>query len=219
MGPLLPLLMAAGPILGQVLGGAAKGSADQRMSENNQTGDRNRLLAQIYGINQNATQNSVNAGAAERMGQRNQALDEKKFALAAPSVRAGQSVRGSIMQNAQPMTLSGLPDRISSRIPTISGGLSPALFNDNTRALGGEMTRKALIDQLKGDEFAPMEATDFSKGIVDQPELEEYQKAGLLEKILGGAGMVGSIIGGIGQASGAYKAHRAQPGLSGDLGY
>jgi hypothetical protein len=156
--PLLPLLMAAAPLVGKIFGGAAQGSANQRVAENNQTGDQNRLLAQMYGINQNATQNATNAGAAERMGQRNQALDEKKFALAAPSVRAGQSVRGSIMQNAQPVKLSGLPERISSRVPTIEGGLSPALFNDNTRALGGEMTRKALIDQLKGDEFAAWRA-------------------------------------------------------------
>jgi hypothetical protein len=220
MGPLLPLLMAAGPVIGKIFGGQAQGSANQRMAENNQTGDQNRLLAQMYGINQNANQNAVNAGASERMGQRNQALDEKKFALAAPSVRAGQSVRGSIMQNAQPVSLSGLPDRISSRIPTIEGGLSPALFNDNTRALGGEMTRKALIDQLKGDEFAPMEATDFSKGIVDMPEMAEMERAGLLEKILGGAGMAGDIIGGIGEASDAYKRHRAKSEpLDGELGY
>jgi hypothetical protein len=220
MGPLLPLLMAAGPVIGKIFGGQAQGSANQRMAENNQTGDQNRLLAQMYGINQNANQNAVNAGASERMGQRNQALDEKKFALAAPSVRAGQSVRGSIMQNAQPVSLSGLPDRISSRIPTIEGGLSPALFNDNTRALGGEMTRKALIDQLKGDEFAPMEATDFSKGIVPMPEMAEMERAGLLEKILGGAGMAGDIIGGIGEASDAYKRHRAKSEpLDGELGY
>lgn len=209
MGPLLPLLMAAGPVIGKIFGGAAQGSANQRMSENNQTGDQNRLLAQLYGINQNATQNATNAGAAERMGQRNQALDEKKFALAAPSVRAGQSVRGSIMQNAQPVSVSGLPDRVSSRIPTISGGLSPALFNDNTRALGGEMTRKALLDQLKGDEFAPMEATDFSKGVLPTPELEEYQRAGFMEKLLGSLGLAGSIAGGIGEASDAYKKGRA----------
>jgi hypothetical protein len=220
MGPLLPLLMAAGPVIGKIFGGQAQGSANQRVVENNQTGDQNRLLAQMYGINQNANQNAVNAGASERMGQRNQALDEKKFALAAPSVRAGQSVRGSIMQNAQPVSLSGLPDRISSRIPTIEGGLSPALFNDNTRALGGEMTRKALIDQLKGDEFAPMEATDFSKGIMPMPEMEEMERAGLLEKILGGAGMAGDIIGGIGEASDAYKRHRAKSEpLDGELGY
>jgi hypothetical protein len=227
MGPLLPLLMAAGPVIGKIFGGQAKGSADQRMAENAQTNaqtsNKNSLLASLYAMQQNATQNATNAGASERMNQRGQALDEKKFALAAPSVRASQSVRGSLMQNGQPVSLSGLPDRVSSRVPTISGGLSPALFNDNTRALGGEMTRKALIDQLKGDEFAPMEATDFSAGILPTPELDdyaEYQKAGLLEKILGGAGMAGDIIGGIGEASDAYKRHRAKSEpLDGELGY
>lgn len=195
-----PLLIPAITAAGSLLSGAAKGSADQRASENNQAAQRNQLLAQLYNTRQGATMNSLIAGANERSNQRGQALDERKFALGAPGVRAGQSVRGSIMQNAQPMTLSGLPDRIASRIPTISGGLSPALFNQNTRDLGGEMTRKALIDQLKGDEFAPMETTDFASGVLAAPKMEDYQKSGLLEKILGGLGLAGTVAGGIGGA-------------------
>lgn len=199
--PLLAML-AAGAI-GRIASGAAHGSADQRHTENQETAEKNRLLAQLYGTNQNATMNALMAGSRERSDQRGQALDERKFALSAPSTRANQSVRGSILQNAQPVTLSGLPDRVSSHIPQISGGLTPAMFSADTRALGGEMTRKALIDQLKGDTFDPMEQTDFNKGVLPLPKMEEYQKAGLLEKILGGVGLAGSLAGGVGQAFGA----------------
>lgn len=199
---LLPAILAGGGAaasgLGSVLSGAAAGSADQRGSENTQAAQRNALLAQIYGTQQGAALNAANAGANEKMNQRGQALDEKKFALAAPSVRANQSVRGSILQNAQPLKLSGLPDRVASHIPTIEGGLSPAMFSDDTRALGGEMSRQALINQLKGDTFDPMESTDFSKSLLPTPKLEEFQKSGLLEKILGGLGMGSAISGAIG---------------------
>ncbi len=206
----LPAITAGAGLLGKLFGGAAKGSADQRTQENNQITDRNRLLAQLYGTQQGATTNALQGQSGEQIAHAGLDMDRRKFALAAPSVRAGQSVRGSIMQNAQPVTLSGLPDRIASRIPTISGGLSPALFNQNTRDLGGEMTRKALIDQLKGDEFAPLEKTNFSGGVLPTPQLEAFQKAGLLEKILGGLGLAGSVVGGLGEAKFGAAGNRSR---------
>jgi hypothetical protein len=201
--------MAAAPLLGKILGNAGKGSADQRGAENTQTAQRNALLAQLYGMQQNATGDALRGQSAENMAHANLDMDRKKFALTAPSVRANQSVRGSILQNAQPVTLSGLPERVASRVPQISGGLTPAMFNADTRALGGELTRKALIDQLAGDNFDPMVKTDFKSGILPQPNLEEYQKSGLLEQILGGGGLVGSILGGIGEASDEWRKRRA----------
>jgi hypothetical protein len=198
---LIPAIMAASGIFG----GAAKGSADQRTSENNQTSQRNALLAQLYNTRQGATSNALSSQSREQSDHAGIDLDRRQFALNAPSRRASQSVRGSILQNAQPMTLSGLPDRVSSRIPQISGGLSPALFNQDTRDLGGELTRSALIDQLRGDDFDPLERTDFSGGVLDSPQLEQYQRPGMLEQILGGLGLAGSVAGGIG---GAIQANR-----------
>lgn len=197
---LLPLLTG----IGSILGGAAKGSADQRQSENNQTQNKNQLLAQLYNTNQNATMDALRSGSAERIAQGNQDLERRQFALNAPRARASQSVRGSILQNAQPMTISGVSDRV--KIPQISGGLTPAMFNADTRALGGELTRSALVDQLKGDEFAPMESTDFSKGVLAMPQLEELKKSGLLEQILGSLGMASSIgAGALGAVEGARR--------------
>lgn len=214
--PLLAML-AAGAI-GKIAGGAAKGSADQRHVENTETAEKNRLLAQLYGTNQNATMNALMAGSRERSDQRAQGLDERKFALTAPSVRAGQSVRGSILQNAQPASISGLSDKI--HVPQISGGLTPAMFSADTRALGGEMTRKALIDQLKGDTFDPMQTTDFNKGVLPLPKMDEYQKPGLLEKILGGVGIGGSLVGAGAQAFGAggFGASGRRAGLMPGMG-
>lgn len=194
---LLPLLMG----LGGIASGAAKGSADQRMAENNQTGDRNRLLAQLYATRQGATSNALQNQSGEQIAHAGIDMDRKKFALQAPSVRAGQSVRGSILANAQPFKVNAT-GRVAQHIPQISGGLTPAMFSDDTRALGNEMTRKALLDQLKGDEFAPLERTDFQSGVLAQPELDQYQKSGLLEKILGNLGVAGALAGGVGEAAG-----------------
>lgn len=183
--------------VGKIAGGAAKGSADQRYLENNSAAQRNALLAQLYSIQQNASQNAVTAGANEKINQGNLDLNRREFALNAPNARARQSVKGSILANAQPMTLSGLPDRVSSRIPTISGGLSPALFDGNTRALGSELTRDAIMDQLAGDKFESMTPTDFKSGVLPLPALEDLQKSGVLEKILAGVGLAGSVVGGL----------------------
>lgn len=193
---LIPALMAAGGIFS----GAAKGSADQRASENNQAAQRNALLAQLYNTRQDATMSGLLGQSREQSDHARLDLDRRDFALDAPSTRAGQSVRGSILANAQPASISGLPAHIQSRIPNISGGLTPSMFSGDTRALGNEMTRKALMDQLRGDDFEPLERTDFKGGILAQPQLEQYQRSGLLEKILGNLGLGLTVAGGIGGA-------------------
>lgn len=193
---LIPALLGASGIFG----GAAKGSADQRASENNQTAQRNQLLAQLYGMNQNAQTNALQNKSAEQLAHAGVDMDRRKFALQAPNVRASQSVRGSIMQNAKPFQVQA-SGRVAQHIPQISGGLTPEMFSADTRALGGELSRKALIDQLKGDQFDPLTATDFESGVLPTPKLEEFQRAGLLEKILGGVGLASSLAGGIGAAS------------------
>lgn len=198
----IPAITAGASLLGKLFSGGAKGAADQRMNENDQTQRTNSLLAQLWGMSQNATGRSLEAGSQERLAQGNQDLDQRRFALSAPSARASQSVRGSLMQNLQPASFSGLPDRVSSRIPTLQGGLNPSALNADTRALGGELSRKALLDQMAGDNFAPMQQTDFSKGVLPMPELEALKKSGLLEKILGSLGMAGNVIGGVGSLFG-----------------
>ena len=192
-------IAAGAGLLGKLFSSGAKGSADQRASENDQIARQNSLLAQLHNAKQNATMNALQGQSAEQMQHAGMDLNRRNFALNAPDARMSQSVRGSILANAQPFTISGLPDRVSSRIPQISGGLTPAMFSAETRELGSEMTRKALLDQLKGDEFAPLERTNFQGGILADPKLEEYKKSGLLEKILGGLGMGLSVAGGIGE--------------------
>ena len=86
--------------------------------------------------NQQYTQGSTNA------------LNQAQFDLNAPNVRANQSVRGDILANGQDASVSGLPSYI--HVPTITGGLRPSIFSDNTRQLGAGMSRNALLAQMNG---------------------------------------------------------------------
>src|ERR1041385_732840 len=86
-----------------------------------------------------AAQNSQNARAGG-------ILNEQELALAAPGRRAANSVRGSILANAQDAGVTGLP----KGVPNIqfTGGLRPSMFSGDTRALGQQMTREALLSQM-----------------------------------------------------------------------
>jgi hypothetical protein len=197
---MLPFLLPAILAGSKILGGAVQGSAAERSNNNSQIRDQNALLAQLYGVRQGATTNALQGQSNEQTQHARLDLDRREHALDAPSTRMGQSVRGSILANAQPFKLEGLPDRIASRMPQISGGLTPEMFSPETRQLGQQMTRKALLDQLRGDEFEPLQKTDFQSGVLAPPKMEDYQKSGLLEKIMAGLATGGALVGGVGEA-------------------
>lgn len=237
----LPAIMGGASLLGKLFGGAAKGSADQRMAENNQTGQQNDLAARLYGTRQGALLQALMAkdrGAMDRYSTRQGAtttalgqeeagkLNRAQLGLQAPTIRAKQSLLGSAMENMQPVSVSGLPTRLQGRVPTISGGLSPSMLSDTTRAHGKELQRAALAAQFSGSDIPA--ATDFKSGILDAPEMvdfeggvlatpemQKYKQAGKLEKALGIGGLLGSMIGGIGdlmpQAGETMRLNNAMP--------
>ena len=117
---------------------------------------------------------------AQRAAQQQQALQAAQFNRQAPSARANSAVRGDILAGAQPVTTIG-----SGRDLRFSGGLSPALLSGNTRQLGQNMSRQALMSQLgQGGANDPYTFNT-------QPF--QPQQAGLLDKILGGVGLAGEI--------------------------
>jgi len=189
--------LAALPAISSIAGGAAKGMADQRAQENAQTQERNRLMAQLFGITQNANTSALENSSRERLGQGGLDLDQRKFALAAPGTRASNAVRGSLIQNLQPVSFSGLPSRISNSIPHMTGGLTPAAISPEARAAGGELTRQSVLELLKGDQFTPQTPTNFQGGVLPLPQMEALKQSGLLEKILGGLGLGGSLLSGL----------------------
>jgi hypothetical protein len=136
-----------------------------------------------------AAQNSQNARAGG-------ILNEQELALSAPRTRAQNSVRGSILANAQDATISGLPKGVT--VPNISGGLRPSLFSGDTRALGQQMTRDALLSQMAPQvtPYSDMKPLDVSSiTSMKAPGPTPLPQASTLDSILANIGMYGGLAG------------------------
>ena len=191
--------------LGQIAGGAAKGAGQSRESANTQAmmADRNKLDA--YQAQQQAVMQALLGQSNEQLRSADIDLLRKKFAVEAPQMRGKQALLGSLMQNMQPVQMSGLSPQIASRMPQISGGLSPAALGPLARQMGGLLQSNAVSGQQAGDQFDPLQRTNFGGGLLPAPGLSSPQKAGMLEKILGGVGFGGSLLGGLGELFGGGK--------------
>jgi hypothetical protein len=194
----IPAAMGIAGLIGKITGHAGKEAADQRTNQNQQLLQQQGLINQLFGTHQNAVMQALMAGSNEKQNQTQTDLEQRKFALAAPGARASQAVRGSLIQNVQPASFSGLPDRVSNSIPHLSGGLNPSAISAEARGAGGELTRQAVMNLLKGDQFAPQTPTDFNAGVLPVPQMGAMQQPGKLESILGALGLGGSLLGGIG---------------------
>ena len=126
-------------------------------------------------------------------------LARRQFSLNAPDVRARQASRGDLMANVQPASISNIPAAIRARMPTISGGLTPAAFGPTSRQFGRSMAQQALMQQLAGDKFDPIPETDYSGILAMLKNLPStaLQNPGFLENLMGGIALGGSVAGGI----------------------
>lgn len=206
--------------LATIFGSAGQNAAGQRFGENNQALDLNRAKASVYGTQQNSILNALLAkdrGAMDRyqtrqgatttaLGQQsNEGLQRAQLGLQAPSVRAKQSVLGSLMKNMQDVNIQS-PARQQGHVPTITGGLRPSNLDPQTRGHGDELIKAALQAQLTGSDIPA--ATDFKGGVLDAPGETDFQSgliappdmgAGLqgeggMEKALGGGSVIASIL-------------------------
>lgn len=236
--PLIPLLMAGAPAVGRLLGGGAKGAAAERTNQNNYQQTANSQALQRYGTQQNALLQALLAqdrGALDRYGtqqaattnamqgqqaatsraleaQSGEGLQRAQLGLQAPSIRAKQSLLGSLMQNLQPVNIQ-TNARVAASKPTITGGLSPAAIDPTTRQHGGALMQAALQAQLSGSDIpkatdfksgiqdwkssilTPPDAVDFGKGVLTPPELSGYRQPGKGESIMSGGSIIGGILG------------------------
>jgi hypothetical protein len=203
---LLPSIIGAA---GNIFGGAAKGSADERSRENVALADRDKTKSNLYGTQQNALLQSLLASGRDKLsryegqqdattkalqgkqGAWNTALggeSAEKIALAklgmeAPTANAKASILGSLMKNMTPRTFTS-PSRQIGHITDIKGGMSAANLDPLTRQHGDELMKAALAKQLSGGGLPG--ATNFREGIqdwdkavLDVPEATDYSK-GLL---------------------------------------
>lgn len=233
---MLPAILAGASLLGSIFGKAGKGAADQRMSENKQAMQRDRLNLDRYNSQQQAIlqallgqsnqdtarYNTRQQATTTALGQEEQGkLNRAQLGMQSGGVRAHQSILGSLMKNLQPVSVQA-SERLQGRVPQITGGLTPAALDPMTRQHGDELMKAALMAQLTGSDVP--EATDFRSGILNgpeqidfrsgvltAPELTPLKQSGKLEKILGTIGLIGSAAGAAGQAMG-QKQQTYEPG-------
>lgn len=216
----LPAIAGVAGLIGKLFGGAAKGSADQRQNEyqqnlqrtqmqNNDALQRAQLMnnasttrAQMQNSDALARAQMTNADQYNRAGLD---LQRRAFAQQEPNSQARQALTGSLLSRLQPLQMSGLSDRVSARMPKMNSIIDS--IGPDAREAGSLLAQRGLGGLQSGptkfDAIAPMSLP----GEVSLPDLPNLppatimamQKSGLLEKILGGVGLTGSIIGGLGQ--------------------
>lgn len=184
-------LGAAGDIAGKAAGGAAAG----RQAESQALLSRDQLANQQYGIKQGA---EMNAGQLD--------LQRKNFSEGARGDRAKQALIASILGGGFQPTNVSVP---GVKNATITGGLGESIKNPGAQAAMQELMKQALAAQLAGDTFT-------GGKVLDAPTISQVPKAGLLEKVLGGVGLGGSLIGGVnaavqGARDASTKSNRTPP--------
>ena len=177
-------LLASGAIgaLGQGAADAAGGMADERTLANQYGINRGQLANQQYGTQQGAKTNLLSM-------QEKGMLDRAKMGVEAPSARANQVLKGSLMSLVKPAKIT----HPRATIPGISGGLTPAALSQIARQTGVDLQDIAST-ALKSGSDVPELPDYVSQGMVEAPELPEYEQAGKLETGLGIAGGVGKIV-------------------------
>lgn len=121
-------------------------------------------------------------------------LKEYEAKLAAPQQRASNSVRGDILANVQDV---GFDAPAGVNVTSFSGGLRPSLLSENSRALGGQMSKEALMDALDGKDptpFSDMAPVDLSSitGRTSPTQTALPQASGM-DKVLEAIGMYGGL--------------------------
>jgi hypothetical protein len=124
-------------------------------------------------------------------------LSEYETKLSAPQSRAANSVRGDILANVQDVGVSA-PDGVN--VTSFSGGLRPSLLSGNSRALGGQMSKEALLDALSGSPtpFSNMAPVDLSS-ITGRsaPAQTELPQASAMDRVMEAIGTYGGMASGL----------------------
>jgi len=215
----LPAITAGAGLLGKLFGGAAKGSADQRYGENNQRLNQAQIqnqyeLQRAQTMNQDAINraqlqstdgwNRTNAQQSDSFNRAHLDLNRRAFSQQEPDAQAMQALRGSLLSRIQPMQMSGLSDRVSARMPKMNSIIDA--IGPDARQAGSLLAQRGLSGLQSGPtQFDELPALSLPPDLVLPPALNippatlmALQKSGLLEKIMGGLGLAGSVVGGLG---------------------
>lgn len=177
--------------------------------------ENQRNVDRLTQYNVNNEQDRLRLLAAQELenalqGRANIDLKQRQFQLDAPGQRAGNSVRGDILAGVQDAGISGPIVHTRGQVPQITGGLRPSLLSANTRQLGQNMSRNALLQDMKGDAFDPMPAPQI-------PTITPAPEAGGLDTALNWIGGISNSLGTVGPILDAYKKRQQVPQIAGPV--
>jgi hypothetical protein len=172
---MLSAILGIGNLLGQFLGGSAKGAAEGRMTEAQLRAVQDRTRSDQYSTQQNA---EMQAG--------NQDLARKAFSEDARGGRTRQAILGDLLANWSPTSISTPGIKQSS----ISGGLQN--IGAGGKAAGSLLNQQALMKMLEGDQFT-------GGKVLPTPGVQGIPQASGWEKLAGIGGLIGSGMGAVGQ--------------------
>lgn len=181
------------PAIGTALGAIAGGRGQGREAANDQALRRDQLATQQYQTEQEALLRALGLEEAAGLNRAGLDLQRRQFGLDAPMSRGRNAVEGDRLARATNLQVS----HPRANIPQTSGGFGPSDFSPETRQLGREMSRQALLGQLGGDQFEDVPMPDFRGGVLSRPGLSEPARPNAFDKFLGIAAPIAQIGGAI----------------------
>jgi len=196
----MTMLMIA-KTLGDVMGKAGKGSADQRLSENDQRLRQQQL--QEFGtmnraqLQERGTMDRAQLQESGLMDRARLEMQRAGFKQQEPGAQARQALAGSLLQRLQPLQSGGRGSGMSSIIDAIS---------PEARQAGGLLQQRGLSGLQNPTQFR--DVPEMQVPGVQVPggmQQQALKQSGLLEKILGAGGLIGSVVGSLGDVNGLYQ--------------
>lgn len=183
-------LISAGAQIGASYA-ASKAQGRQAEAVANQAQDRGAQNA--YATDKSLDLEALIRGYQAELDKAKGQLSEYETKLAAPQARASNSVRGDILANVQDV---GFDAPAGVNVTSFSGGLRPSLLSGNSRALGGQMSKEALMDALSGTPtpYSDMTPVDLSSitGRTSPAQTELPQPSGM-DKVMEQIGLWGGL--------------------------
>lgn len=182
----------------QIAGAYAQSKAQGRAAEATINQAQDRTAQGAYATDKSLDLEAMVRAYGAEMDRAKGQLAEYEARLAAPQQRAANSVRGDILANVQDVGVSGPP---GVNVTSFSGGLRPSLLSGNSRALGGQMSKEALLSELANDDpmpFGSMNPVDLSSITGRRaPEQTGLPQASGMDKVLEAIGTYGGLASGL----------------------
>lgn len=137
------LISAGAQIAGSYAASKAQGrAAEAQLNQRQDTGAQN-----AYATDKSLDLEALVRAYQAELDRSKGIMSEYEQKLAAPQSSASNAVRGDILANVQDVGFDAPP---GVNVTSFSGGLRPSLLSGNSRALGQQMSKEALLDALSG---------------------------------------------------------------------